>query len=75
MLFFEWCGFCVCGGGGGVGGGVGVDGGELFTCPYPLKVQARPIGDQRLATQSRVSGGFDVSSQHWLYLALGGIVA
>ena len=25
-------------------------------CPYPLKVQARPPRDQRLATQSRVSG-------------------
>ena len=35
---------------GGVGGG-----GELFMCPYPLKVQAHPPQDQRLATQSRVS--------------------
>ena len=40
-------GRCVCGGGGGRA--------ELFTCPYPLKVQARPLRDQRLATQSRVS--------------------
>ena len=31
-------------------------GAELFPCPYPLKVQARPPRDQRLATQSRVSG-------------------
>ena len=29
---------------------------EQYTCPYPLKVQARPPRDQRLATQSRVSG-------------------
>ena len=33
------------------GGGAG-----LFTCPYPLKVQACPPRDQRLATRSRVSG-------------------
>ena len=37
----------LCSGGGG---------GELFTCPYPLKVQARPPRDQRLATQSKVFG-------------------
>ena len=41
--------------------GVGVEGGgggaELFKCPYPHKVQAHPPPDQRLATQSRVSGG------------------
>ena len=42
---------CVCVGGGGGGGSA-----ELFTCPYPLKVQARPPRNQRLATQSRVSG-------------------
>ena len=35
--------------------GVGV-GEELFTCPYPLKVQACPPRDQRPALQSRVSG-------------------
>ena len=29
---------------------------ELFTCPYPMKVQAPPPRDQRLATQYRVSG-------------------
>ena len=38
----------------GVGGGGG--GAELFTCPYPLKVQACPPQDQRLATQSWVLG-------------------
>ena len=37
---------------GGVGGGRA----ELFTGPCPLKVQARPPRDQRLATRSRVSG-------------------
>ena len=31
-------------------------GAELFTCLYPLKVQARPPQDQRLTTQSSVSG-------------------
>ena len=36
-----------------VGGGGGA---QLFTCPYPLKVQARPPRDQRQAVQSRVSG-------------------
>ena len=36
----------------GGGGGKGV---ELFTCPYRLKVQARPPRDQRLVTQCRVS--------------------
>ena len=40
-------------GGGGEGGGRGE--GQLFTCPYPLKVQARPPRDQKLALQSRVS--------------------
>ena len=35
---------------------MGGGGGELFTCPYPLKIQARPPREQRLATQSRVSG-------------------
>ena len=30
---------------------------ELFTCSYPLKVQARLPRDHRMATQSRVSGG------------------
>ena len=30
---------------------------ELFTRPYPFKVQTRPPRDQRLATQSKVSGG------------------
>ena len=34
----------------------GGGGAELFKCPYPLKVQARPPRDQILATQSRVSG-------------------
>ena len=29
---------------------------ELFTRPYPFKVQTRPPRDQRLATQSKVSG-------------------
>ena len=43
---------------GGAGGGGGA---ELFTRPYPLKVQSRPPHDQRLATQSRVSGGKDYS--------------
>ena len=38
---------CVCGGGGGV---------DLFTCPYPLKIRARPPRDQRLALRSGVSG-------------------
>ena len=28
---------------------VGGGGGQLLTCPYPLKVQARPPRDQRLA--------------------------
>ena len=31
-------------------------GGELLTCPYPLKVQVRPPRDQRLAIRSKVSG-------------------
>ena len=31
-------------------------GGELFTCPYPLKVQTCPPRDQRPALLSRVSG-------------------
>ena len=35
----------------------GGGGDELFTYPYPLKVQARPPRDKRLAIQSRVSGG------------------
>ena len=39
-------------------GGGGGGGAELFMCPYPLKVQARLSRDQRLATQSRVSGGW-----------------
>ena len=29
---------------------------ELFSCPYSLKVQARPPRDQKLASQSKVSG-------------------
>ena len=29
---------------------------QLLTCPYPLKVQARPPRDQRLAIRSRDSG-------------------
>ena len=33
----------------GGGGGEG-EGAEPFTCPYPLRVQARPPQDQRLAT-------------------------
>ena len=36
-----------------VGGG---GGGRVFTCPYLLKVQTCPPRDQRLDTQSRVSG-------------------
>ena len=36
--------------------GGGGEGAELFTCPYPLKVQARPPRDQRLAAQSGASG-------------------
>ena len=40
-------------------------GGErLFTCPYPLKVQARPTRDQRLDTQSRISVGFLFGGMH-----------
>ena len=39
----------------GGGGRKGVA--KLFTCPYPLKVQAPPLRDQRLATEFRVSGG------------------
>ena len=34
-------------------------GGKLFTCPYPLKVQARPPWAQRPAFRSRVSGQED----------------
>ena len=34
-------------------GWVGGGGAELFACPYPLKVQAHPPQDQRLATQTR----------------------
>ena len=30
--------------------------GELFTCQYPLKVQALPLRDQRPALWARVSG-------------------
>ena len=37
-------------------GGWGWVGAELFTCPYPMKVQARPPRDHKLASQSRVSG-------------------
>ena len=37
----------------------GGGGAELFTYPYPLKVQARQSLDQRLATQSRDSGRYD----------------
>ena len=40
---------CVCRWGGGGAG-------QLFKCSYSLKVQERPPRDQRLATQSRVSG-------------------
>ena len=36
-----------------MGGG---GGGELLTCPYPLKVQARPPQDQRSVLRSKVSG-------------------
>ena len=32
-------------------------GAELFTCPYPLKVQGCPSRDQILATQSRGGKG------------------
>ena len=39
-----------------IGGGGGGEGAELFPCPYPPKVRARPPRDQRPATQSRVSG-------------------
>ena len=35
---------------------MGVWGWGLFTCPYPLKVQACPPRDQRPALQSRDSG-------------------
>ena len=38
----------------GGGGGGGEE--ELFTCPYPLKVQACPSRDQRPALRSRVTG-------------------
>ena len=31
-------------------------GAELFTCPYPLKVQTHPPREQTLATQTRASG-------------------
>ena len=41
----------AAGGGGGMGGGS-----ELITRPYPLKVQACPPRNRRLATRSRVSG-------------------
>ena len=37
-------------------GGGGGGGSKRFTCPYPLKVQACPPLDERLATQSRVPG-------------------
>ena len=33
---------------------------ELFMCPYPLKVQARPPQDQRPALRSRVLGQGEV---------------
>ena len=36
-------------------------GSELFTYPYPLKVQARPSRNQRLATQSKVSEREEIS--------------
>ena len=42
--------------------GDGGGGGGVFTCPYPLKVQARPPQDQRLAFRSRVSGQEEVLS-------------
>ena len=38
-----------------MGGGGGGNWAKPFYCPYPLKVQACPPRDQRLATQSRVS--------------------
>ena len=41
-------------GGGGVGGGGGR--GEQLTCPYSMKVQARPPRDQGLVFWFRVSG-------------------
>ena len=36
--------------------GWGVVMGQLFLCPYPLKVRARPLQDQKLALQFRVLG-------------------
>ena len=41
LCVWVWVWVCVC---------------ELFTCPYPLKVQACPPRDKRLATWSRVLG-------------------
>ena len=41
-----------------MGGGEGEGEAELFTCPYPLKVHARPPRDQRVATQSMFSGQY-----------------
>ena len=44
-------------------------GGGLLTCPYLLKVQARPPRDQRLAIQSRVSGQEGFKNPHTVYRA------
>ena len=50
----------TCVGGGGRGGGKR----ELFTCLFPLKVQACPPWDHRPDLQSKVSGqGFPISSK------------
>ena len=37
------------------------EGGKIFTCPYPLKVQVRPPWDRRLTLLSKVSGQEDGS--------------
>ena len=47
-------------GGGGGGGGRGA---ELFKCPYPPKVQARPPRDQKPTIRSKVSGQGGESGQ------------
>ena len=53
---------CVCVGGGGWA--------VLIMCPYPLKVQACPLGDQRLATQARVSGWEGKRKHHHYFMGV-----
>ena len=56
VCFYTWPRRLTYIGYGGRGGGGGGVERKLFTCPYPLKVQACPPHDQRPAFRSRVSG-------------------